>query len=497
MNTQVLVVGAGPVGLTMAAELARYGVPVRIVEKAAQRTDKSKALVLWSRTLELLDRAGCADTFVAAGHKVDAANIIAGSKTIGHISFAGVESPYPYALMLPQSDTERLLEAHLQGLGVTVERQVELVAFSDTGGAVMATLRHADGREEAVEAAWLVGCDGAHSTVRHTLGLSFLGDTLQSDWFLADIHLQGLPLPASEMAIYWHEDGVLAVFPISPGRYRVIADIGHSEAAHPADPTLDQVQAVVDRRGPGGMAVFDPIWLAGFRINERKVGDYRSGRAFVAGDAAHVHSPAGGQGMNTGMQDAINLAWKLALVCQGAGDADKLLNSYSLERSAIGDQVLANAGRLTAVGLLKNHTAQLARNLVAGFLFGLSPVRRRMVNSMTEVSLGYADSPLNGPGSSGLGGPAPGDRAPPAAGQVPVGSGGQPRFALFAAPGEAVSALLRTYQTLLEPTVRPPFASGGGWLVRPDGYTACAVRDHDVGAIGDYLRAFDRQSRVA
>jgi 2-polyprenyl-6-methoxyphenol hydroxylase-like FAD-dependent oxidoreductase len=497
MNTQVLVVGAGPVGLTMAAELARYGIPVRIVEKAAQRTDKSKALVLWSRTLELLDRAGCADAFVAAGYKVDAANIVAGSKTIGHISFAGVASPHPYALMLPQSDTERLLEAHLQGLGVTVERQVELIAFSDTGRAVMATLRHADGREEAVETAWLIGCDGAHSTVRHTLGLSFLGDTLQSDWILADIHLRGLPLPASEMAVYWHEDGVLAVFPISPGRYRVIADTGHSEDAHPADPTLDQVQAVVDRRGPGGIAVSDPVWLAGFRINERKVGDYRSGRAFVAGDAAHVHSPAGGQGMNTGMQDAINLAWKLALVCQGAGAAGELLDSYSLERSAIGDQVLANAGRLTAVGLVKKHTGQMVRNLVAGFLFGLSPVRQRMVNTMTEVSVGYADSPLNGAAARGLGGPAPGERAPPVAGQGPVGSGGQPRFALFAAAGEAVSALLRTYQTVLEPAVRPPFASGGMWLVRPDGYTACVVRDGDVESLADYLRAFDQQGHAA
>jgi 2-polyprenyl-6-methoxyphenol hydroxylase-like FAD-dependent oxidoreductase len=148
MNKQVLVVGAGPVGLTMAAELARYGVSVRIVEKAAQRTDKSKALVLWSRTLELLDRAGCSNTFVAAGHKVDAANIITGSKTVGHISFTGVQSAYPYALMLPQSETERLLEAHLKAMGVSVERQTELVTFTDSGAAVTATLRHADGSEE-------------------------------------------------------------------------------------------------------------------------------------------------------------------------------------------------------------------------------------------------------------------------------------------------------------------------------------------------------------
>jgi len=489
MTPRVLVIGAGPVGLTMAAELLRYGVSVRIVDKTAQRTDKSKALVLWSRTLELLDRTGCSGSFVAAGHKVDAANIVAGNKPVGRVSFIDVKSPYPYALMLPQSETERLLEAHLSGQGVNIERQVELIGFTDTGTAVTITLRHADGRKEAVETEWLIGCDGAHSTVRHTLGLSFGGETLNSDWILADIHLSGMRLPASEMAAYWHEDGVLAVFPISAGRYRVIADTGLSRGAHPADPTLAQVQAVVDRRGPGGLVVSDPIWLSAFRINERKVRDYRAGRVFVAGDAAHVHSPAGGQGMNTGMQDAFNLAWKLALVCRGTCGAEKLLDSYSAERSAVGDQVLAAAGRLTALGVMKSHTAQTVRNLVAGFLLGLAPVRRAMADTLAEITVGYAHSPLNASGTYGFGGPAPGERAPPIAGQAPVGAGDQPRFALFAARGDTVAGLLRDFSNLLEPAPRPPFSDAGMWLVRPDGYAACAARHGDVGTVADYLRA--------
>jgi 2-polyprenyl-6-methoxyphenol hydroxylase-like FAD-dependent oxidoreductase len=425
---------------------------------------------------------------VAAGHKVDGANIIAGSRTIGHVSFDAVRSPYPYALMLPQSETERLLEAHLAGLGVIVERQVELVALTDIGTSVSATLRHPDGRTETVETAWLIGCDGAHSTVRHALGLPFQGETLQSDWILADIHLAGMRMPASEMAAYWHEDGVLAVFPISPGRYRIIADTGRSEGPHPADPTMAQIQAVVDRRGPGDLAVSDPIWLSGFRINERKVRDYRAGRVFVAGDAAHVHSPAGGQGMNTGMQDAINLAWKLALVCRGIGISGPLLDSYSQERSAIGDQVLAAAGRLTAVGVMKNHAAQVARNLVAGFLFGLRPVRDAMADTLTEVSIGYAHSPLNGASARGVGGPAPGERAPPVVGQGPVGAGDLPRFALFAAAGEAAAGLSRDFPDVLEPAVRPPLGAGGMWLVRPDGYVACVARAGDVATIAGYLR---------
>ena len=191
MKSQVLIVGAGPVGLTMAAELARYGVSVRIVDKSTRRTDKSKAVVLWSRTLELLDRAGCTGAFVTLGNKVDAANIIADKTVIGHVNFSDVDSPYPFALMLPQSDTERLLEEHLGRLGINTQRQTELSSFEQDESGIRAVVRNADGQEEVVKADWLIGCDGAHSAVRHGLGLSFLGNTLQSDWILADLHLGG------------------------------------------------------------------------------------------------------------------------------------------------------------------------------------------------------------------------------------------------------------------------------------------------------------------
>lgn len=252
MNSQVLIVGAGPVGLTMAAELARYGVSVRIVDKAAQRTDKSKAVVLWSRTLELLDRANCADAFVSTGNKVNAANIIADKTVIGHIIISDVKSPYPFALMLPQSDTERLLDEHLGRLGVNTQRQTELSSFEQDESGITAVLRNADGQEEVVEANWLIGCDGAHSAVRHGLGLAFLGNTLQSDWILADLNLSGYPLPTMEMVTYWHEDGVLLIIPMSATRFRIIADLGLLTGGPPVNPTLDQVQAIIDSRGPGG-----------------------------------------------------------------------------------------------------------------------------------------------------------------------------------------------------------------------------------------------------
>jgi 2-polyprenyl-6-methoxyphenol hydroxylase-like FAD-dependent oxidoreductase len=497
LDAQVLVAGAGPVGLTMAAELARYRVPVRIVDKSPHRTDLSKALVLWSRTLELLERPGIARSFVAAGHKVVAANIVAGAKRIGHISLASLDSFYPYALMLPQSVTEQLLETYLESLGVRVEREVELTGFTDTGTAVTATLRHADGREESLQSDWLVGCDGAHSTVRHSLGLPFEGNTLQSDWVLADVHLTGQSLSVDELSLYWHEDGVLAVFPISPGRFRVIADFGRASGAEPGDPTLADIQAVVDRRGPRGITVSDPIWLSGFRINERKLKDYRIGRIFVAGDAAHVHSPAGGQGMNTGMQDAFNLAWKLALVCRGASATGRLLDSYSIERSAVGAQVLLDAGRLTAVAVMKNHAAQSVRNFVGSVLFGLAPLRRAMAETLAEVSIGYRHSPLNGPGVHSLGAPEPGARVAPVAGQIPIGAGAAPRFALFAAADDAIIRLIHDHGDLLEPSVRPPLRDGGLCLVRPDGYTACVAKDGEPGVIAAYLDALKSSASAA
>jgi 2-polyprenyl-6-methoxyphenol hydroxylase-like FAD-dependent oxidoreductase len=490
MTKTVLVAGAGPVGLTMACELARYGIAVRIIDKAEQRTDKSKALVLWSRTLELLDRGGGSAPFIDAGFKADAVNFLTGAQVVGRVSMDSVETPYPYALMLPQSDTERLLDERLQSLGVSVERQVELIDFKTRDGGIEARLQHADGQEETMSADWLIGCDGAHSAVRHGLNAPFVGETMDSDWMLADVHMRGYPFPDTETSVYWHRDGAFIIFPISPGRYRVIADLPPSGAAQPPTPTLEQVQAIIDRRGPPGTVAFDPIWLAGFRINGRKVSNYRWGRVFLCGDAAHIHSPAGGQGMNTGMQDAFNLAWKLALVIRGAAD-ERLLDSFSSERSKVGDEVLKTAGRLTAVGTTKNLIAQTIRNVVGHVMLGLSPVQHAFADTMTQVSVGYPDSPINGPSLSASG-PKPGHRVAPTAGQVPPGSQAAPLFALFAEQNEATAELTNRFAALLDSGVRPSLNGKGIWLVRPDGYVACS--GNDVSVIASYLDGIAKPS---
>ncbi|MBX3581353.1 MAG: FAD-dependent monooxygenase [Rhizobiaceae bacterium] len=480
MKPRLLIVGAGPVGLTLAVEMARYGVPLRIIDKAPARTDKSKAVAVWPRTLELFEGAEVADRLVAAGVKVKAANIGNGRERIAHIRLDGLDTRYQFALMIPQSETERILETRLAELGVTVERSVELTGFRDEGNAVEAEVRHADGTAQTVLIDWIAGCDGAHSVVRHTIGREFRGETVDDHFLLADIRLSSSPMPADELMIWWHQEGIVAFFPLPGDRIRLIAST-EPPADPNSSPTLDEVQKILDRRGPGGMTAEDPVWMARFRINERKVEDYRAGRAFLAGDAAHIHSPAGGQGMNTGMQDAFNLAWKLALVCQGAC-REQLLNSYSAERSRIAAEVIAASGKATRLAMLKNPVAQAVRNFVASHMLGLSPVQHAASEMLSELSIGYPDSKLTGRHAHGLKGPLPGNRMPP---KDDSASGHHPRFALFAA--EADTAVLAAFPELLEDRLRAPLDANGIWLVRPDGYVALTAKSDDWPLVYDYL----------
>ena len=495
MKTDVLIVGAGPVGLTMASELARYGLSVRLVDKNMQRTDKSKALVLWARTLELINRMSPngADRFIQAGLKTESVNMLSGNETIGHVDMREVDSNYKFVLMIAQSETERLLEEHLAPLNVKAERQTELTDFKETADGVSCVLKHADGREETTEASWLIGADGAHSIVRHKLNKEFRGSTLLSDWILADLHLTGVQGPPA-INLYWHTDGILALFPLEGTRHRIIANVGESsgsigEGGRPA-PTIEDIQRVLDARGPVGIKAGDPVWLSNFSINERKVEDYRSGRVFVAGDAAHVHSPAGGQGMNTGMQDAFNLTWKLALVSRGLCQSEPLLSSYSIERSHIAKLLLEFTGKATAASVMQGGVKQYIRNHVASLILGFSPVTHTMSNVLSEITIGYSDSPLNGHTRHAHDGIKPGKRAPIRLNEPPVGSGDAPRFALFAEPNNMPAGLLGKYGSLLEASPRIPFYPDSLSLVRPDGYVALSTTSGDWSSVDAYLDQF-------
>ncbi|MBB3773780.1 2-polyprenyl-6-methoxyphenol hydroxylase-like FAD-dependent oxidoreductase [Angulomicrobium tetraedrale] len=482
MKDQVLIAGAGPVGLTMALELARYGVPVRVIDKIPEATHTSRAVAVWPRTLELLDRSGAAADIIAVGNKVTVANILSGGRPVASFALDALPSPYPFALMVPQYETEAVLRRHLAGHGVKPDLGVELLGFEQDGDGLSARLREPDGTERSEPYAFLVACDGAHSMVRHCLGLDFQGDTLGLDWTQGDFHLSGYPFPSSQMAIFWHEDGPLLFFPMAPDRARIITSLGPSTATPPVPLDQDAFQKMIDARGPGGIALTGTEWVSAFRINERQVENYRSGRVFLAGDAAHIHSPAGGQGMNTGMQDAINLAWKLALVIRGIGTAPALLDSYDLERRPVGALVIAASGRMTRIGTLADHTLQHVRDFVAHILMGLSPVQRALTGLMAEVSIGYPDSPLNGPFR---GEATAGSRVRPVAGEVPFGSGDTPLF--IACGGAGAAELAARFPRLVAAS---PRSDGGTFLslVRPDGYFAAQVEEADWQALVPYLQ---------
>ncbi|NHO33914.1 FAD-dependent monooxygenase [Acetobacter fallax] len=481
MSKPVLVIGAGPVGLTMAAELARYGTPVRVIDRLPARTNQSRALAVWPRTLELLDAAGCADAFMATGLCANAVSIHAGNRTLARIPFGTITSSFNYLLLIPQSETERLLEEHLRTFGKTVERGTELTDFVNRDDDVSCTLRHAGGRIESLEAAWLIGCDGAHSFVRCRLGLAFEGDTLPTGFVIADVHVTGLAISPDEPAIFWHPDGAVMFFPISRDRYRIIADLG-SVPLH--TPDLEEMQRIVDRRGPGGVVLSDPVWLSDFGVNERKVRNYRKGRVFLAGDAAHIHSPAGGQGMNMGMQDAFNLAWKLALVEQQEA-RPCLLDSYSIERSGVALQILSDSSRMTRIVLLRSHLAQKVRNFIVKQIFCISVIRRAIANRLSGIMIGYPDSPLNVGSARGLRGPQPGQRMISARGSE---GGGIPSFILAARDCAEARAMIARHASLLMSEVRRPPDENGIWLVRPDGYVAATAKSGNWAVIDMALK---------
>jgi 2-polyprenyl-6-methoxyphenol hydroxylase-like FAD-dependent oxidoreductase len=482
----------------MAVELARYGVPVRIVDKAARRRDPSRAMVVWSRTVEQLDRAGCGPELSAAGMKVTAANIVAGEKTIGRIDLGGVDNARSYALMLSQSETERLLEERLNELGVQVERGVELTTFASKGSqGVIATLSMSDRTVQRVESSWMIGCDGAQSKVRQGLRMVFTGDAQPSRWFMADVRLSGEREPG-EIDVSLHSDGMLAILPITPDLYRVMADVGPSNTAKAStDPTLSEVQALLDNRGFQGTTAFAPEWLTAFHSNERKVAKYRAGRVFLAGEAAHVHNPTGAQGMNTGIQDAINLAWKLALVCHRICPEEPLLDSYHSERSAVCDEILKNSSKLKPIAILRGEVKQSVRNRIASLLFGAASASNAAADDVTEID--YPDSPLTAQGASFRSGPMPGALAPVRKCELPFGAGDRPRFALCAdvsTKEDEAPNLVEIYKDILEQEVRAPFADGGLWLVRPDGYVAMSAGRNDWDKVAAYLDQIHRGRRL-
>ena len=396
----VLIAGAGPTGLTLAITLCQLGIKPRIIDKAAQSSTVSKALAVWSGSLEVLQGMGVIDRFLAAGTRLNALSAGTGTRELMSLKIGtGIDSPYPFPLLLPQSGTEKILGERLAALGVTIERSVELTGLKQDAGGVTATLRHADGRSEEAHCRYLVGCDGARSVVRHELDIAYEGYTEPDTYVLGDVRIDGPTLDRRNIYINLRGGGAVALFPYEDDTWRIFAKRGPVPAGADEPAALEELQRHMDRHGPPGAKLRDPRWLSTFRVNERLAARYRVGNCFLAGDAAHIHSPAGGQGMNTGIQDAVNLGWKLAYVLQGAGDAAILLDSYEAERRPVARHVIKGSADRLHVAFNDSRLFQAVRNTVVSLIGNLSAIQRKIQTELSETEIVYRDGPLVALGS--------------------------------------------------------------------------------------------------
>jgi 2-polyprenyl-6-methoxyphenol hydroxylase-like FAD-dependent oxidoreductase len=397
-DIDVLVVGAGPTGLTAACELVRRGLKVRIIDEAASPTKVSRAIAIHARTLEIFEDMGIAEKAIEAGLKLGGVTVFAGGEPVVSADLAELPTRYPFLLSISQVATEAVLLELLASRELAVERETKLVSFAQDGTGVTAKVATKSG-EQVIRAAWLVGCDGAHSTVRKKLEIGFEGSTYDERFLLADVKVDA-NLRDDRVTTYFGEDGVLACFPMKGGRFRIIGTSAAGDASEVA-PTLDEMTALFSARSGKTGALTDPQWLARFRVHCRQVERYRDDRVFLAGDAAHIHSPVGGQGMNTGIQDAHNLAWKLALVHTGKARG-RLLDSYEQERHAVGQAILRATDVATKVITLKNAVARSVRNEVARFMSSFELVQRKAAESAAELNVSYEASPIVREDSTGM-----------------------------------------------------------------------------------------------
>ena len=343
-ETEVLIVGAGPTGLVLALWLTRLGVRVRIVDKTSEPGTTSRALAVQARTLEFYGQLGFADEVVRRGLWATEANMWVGGRRAAQISLDGMGSgisPYPYPLIYPQDEHERLLIERLMELGVAVERETEVVSFEEAGDRVQIKLRKSDGSEEVCTTAYVAGCDGARSTTREHLGIGFPGGTYEHLFYVADVQATGHAVNG-DLNIALEKSDFLVVFPLkSEGRARFIGTV-KDDSRKPEELSWDSVnKGVVESLRTEVQRV---NWFSTYRVHHRVADRFRKGRCFLLGDAAHIHSPVGGQGMNTGIGDAVNLAWKLAAVLQGRAKVS-LLDTYEPERIAFARRLVATTDR--------------------------------------------------------------------------------------------------------------------------------------------------------
>src|SRR3569833_2277356 len=405
-ESTVLIVGAGPTGLVLALSLATAGVPVRLIDSKAAPAMTSRAIGIQARTLELLDLFGLGETFASLGVHAHAGNIYAKSRQLVHLDLSRLQSRYPFILLLEQTESERLLTEALLSKGVRGERGVELLSFEQDAGGINVKFSQCGGEPVVGHYAYMVGCDGAHSVTRHGLGIGFSGKTLSQKIMLADLDVRWR-LPDDQFHIFTSPEGLVAIFPMRRG-HRLIAQTPDEPTASSNGPTLSQLEEVTRQRTTDEMTFSNLRCSSFFQVYSHLATRLREGSVFLAGDAAHIHSPAGAQGMNTGMQDALNLAWKLAFVLRGDA-APGLLDTYQTERYPVEKGVLRKTETLTRIVALRAALLRHARNVIVPPLARTRLVQSVAGKTISQIGINYR----RGHGAI-LHGLAAGDRMPDA-----------------------------------------------------------------------------------
>jgi len=418
MNTDVLVVGAGPTGLMLANQLARRGVRALIIDRHAGPSVQTRALGVQARTLEIYSRLGIAGRALELGKRATGANIWALGRRAARVPLGAIGldiSPYPFLLILGQDDNERLLGDALRDRGMTVSWNTELVGLAQETDWVRATLRQPDGATREITAAWVAGCDGAHSAVRDLNGIAFQGAPYEHVFFVADTQATGTMVP-DELNVYLWREGFHLFFPMRGMDHWRIVGIVPPELRGRKDLTFDDVIPSVREEAGSGLLFQHCSWFSTYRIHHRRAERFRDRRCFLLGDAAHIHSPVGAQGMNTGLQDAYNLAWKLALVVSGRAGA-ALLDSYEDERIPVARRLLSTTDRAFSLIVSDNWLAGLFRTRVLvkimAFAMRFDRVRKLAFRTISQTGIHYRNSALS-ESPAGLPDAAPraGDRFP-------------------------------------------------------------------------------------
>lgn len=477
-DTDVLVVGAGPTGLLLAGDLAAAGVSVRILERRSRHLSNfTRAFTVHARTLEQLDARGLADGLLASGTKLETLPLFGDLD----IYFAHLPTRYPFLLIAPQYDVERALEERARALGVTIEYDEEVLGLRQDGDGVELRARTGNGAPTTYRARYAVGADGVRSTVRRLLGIPFPGETVLSSVIIGDVLMTGAP--ADLLTLDANAHGFAFVCPFGDGYYRVLAWNRHTR--HSADEAVEfeELRRLTRNILGSDFGMHDPRWISRFHSEERQAPRYREGRVFLAGDAAHVHSPAGGMGMNTGLQDAANLAWKLAAAVHGYGD-DALLDSYQAETHPVGEEVLRISGSLVRAAIAQSGRPQRAQQFMVWLAGHLGAVGRAMGRREGSAISGTAISYRRPRGSHRLVGRFWRDLPDDDRVKEALATG---RFVLLAADRRAAAAVTDWSDRVV--TAAPANGTARTTvLVRPDGYVAWAADRPDAAAIRNAAR---------